>query len=104
MKPARCPHPLIILSVATILVTFSLGVWPTRTLATARTATPVPSTSLQSNPAAQNPTGTATPDLVLIEQSHATDGITALAIIIVAVVVFGVLLGTRQQRKRHPPK
>lgn len=104
MKPVRFPPVLIILLAAIILVTVFLGVLPTRAVATAMTGTPLPSASLQSNPATQTPTGTDTPDPVLIEQSHATDGITALAIIIVAVVVFGVLWGTRQQRKRQLQK
>jgi hypothetical protein len=104
MKPARFPHLLIILFATTILLAFFLEGLPTRAGATAMTGTPLAATSLQSNPATQTPTETNTPDPVLIQQSHATDGITALSIIIVAVVLFGVLMGTRQQRKRRLPK
>jgi len=101
MKPARFPPALIILFTAAVLATFLLGVFHTRAVATAMTGTPVPSTLLQSHPATQTLTETDTPDPVLIQQPHATDGITALGIIIVAVVVFGVILGARQQRKRR---
>jgi len=104
MKPARFPHLLIILLATTILLTFFLEGLSTRAGANAKTDSPRASTSLQSNPASLAPTETNTPDPVLIQQSHATDGITALSIIIVAVVLFGVLMGTRQQRKRRLQK
>jgi hypothetical protein len=98
MKPARFPRVLILLFAAAVLLTLVLGAIHPPAAALGMRGTLLPSTSLLTSPAAPTPTGTDTPDPILIQQSHVTDGITALGIIIVAVVVFGVLLGTRQQR------
>ena len=104
MKPAYLPHVLIILFAVTVVVTFIVGIFHPPAQATALMGTPQPSTSLQFSPATQISITTDTPNAVLIQQSHATDGITALGIIIVAVVVFGVLWGTHQQRKQQLQK
>jgi hypothetical protein len=101
MKPARVPRVLILVCVAAVWLTLILGAVHPAAAAHGFKGTILPSTRLQTKTTAQTPTGTNTPDPILIEQSHATDGITALGIILVSVVVLGVLLGTRRQRRKQ---
>jgi len=97
MKPAHIPRTLIILSIFLVAVTFLAGVL--HAFGSARAAS-YPSAAITSHQTGNETELTPTPPPTYVSVSGDTTGIIALAIIIVAIIVIGAILGTNRTYKK----
>jgi hypothetical protein len=95
MKPAHFPRTLIILSIFLVAVTFLAGVLHAFESARAASA---PAAVITSHPADTEftPTPAATP----VPVSGDTNGIIALAMVIVLIVLIGTIMGTKRPYRK----
>lgn len=121
MNEHRSPHPFIIGILALIILTFLIGTL--QAFSSARAASPhrpilngaallapspTPTVTRQATCEPRtftpSPTPTATPTAEAGPRSASTDGIIALAALMVTIVLFGVLwAGRKPARQRTPP-